>query len=231
MHPAARGWIDAKGASDIRNAIAILATLERLTALMRGELRRRPICTPRALAALRPSAVPEAISFALKLRNRPQDIKQQLAMRRGGVEHRVVEHLEISADLLKSLERNLQIVSAPSMPIEQNVAETVCSSGHKVFWLWPHFLQANATRPWSTSALTRFGAPHLLHFTSSRVLPCVMITFRAIASLTKRSDSWRIASFDIAGACGFLTIIPLMTPRTQRSSTSTGVKQPHTSVI
>jgi hypothetical protein len=33
-----------------------------------------------------------------------------------------------------------------------------------------------------------------------------MITFRAIASLTKRSDSWRIASFDIAGAHGFLTI-------------------------
>jgi hypothetical protein len=36
-------------------------------------------------------------------------------------------------------------------------------------------------------------------------LPCVMVTFRAIASLTKRSDSWRIASFDIAGARGFLT--------------------------
>jgi hypothetical protein len=33
-----------------------------------------------------------------------------------------------------------------------------------------------------------------------------MITFRDIASLTKRSDSWRIASFDIAGARGFLTI-------------------------
>jgi hypothetical protein len=48
-------------------------------------------------------------------------------------------------------------------------------------------------------ALTRLGAPHLLHFTSSRVLPCVMITFR-IASLTKRSDSWRIASFDIAAS-------------------------------
>lgn len=80
------------------------------------------------------------------------------------------------------------------------------SSGHKVLWLWPHSLQAYSTRPWSTSALTRLGAPHLLHFTSSRVLPCVMITFRAIASLTKRSDSWRIASFDIAGARGFRTI-------------------------
>src|SRR5258706_7148597 len=71
---------------------------------------------------------------------------------------------------------------------------------HEVFCLWPHSLQAYSTRPWSTSALTRLGAPHLLHFTSSRVLPCVMVTFRAIASLTKRSDSWRIASFDIAGA-------------------------------
>jgi hypothetical protein len=33
-----------------------------------------------------------------------------------------------------------------------------------------------------------------------------MSTFRAIASLTKRSGSWRIASFDIAGGRGFLTI-------------------------
>jgi hypothetical protein len=33
-----------------------------------------------------------------------------------------------------------------------------------------------------------------------------MVTFRAIASLTKRSDSWRIASFEIAGARGFLII-------------------------
>src|SRR6516162_217917 len=80
------------------------------------------------------------------------------------------------------------------------------SSGHKVFCLCPHSLQAYSTRPWSTSAVTRLGAPHLLHFTSSRVLPCVMVTFRAIASLTKRSDSCRIASFDIAGARGFCTI-------------------------
>src|SRR5262249_7262215 len=80
------------------------------------------------------------------------------------------------------------------------------SSGHKVICLWSHSLQAYSTRPWSTSALTRLDAPHLLHFTSSRVLPCVMVTFRAIASLTKRSDSWRIASFDIAGARGFRTI-------------------------
>src|SRR5713101_4005125 len=79
------------------------------------------------------------------------------------------------------------------------------SSGHKVFCLWPHSLQAYSTRPWSTSALTRLDAPHLPHFTSSRVLPCVMVTFRAIASLTKCSDSWRIASFDIAGARGFCT--------------------------
>jgi hypothetical protein len=80
------------------------------------------------------------------------------------------------------------------------------SSGHKVFCLCPHSLQAYSTRPWSTSALTRLDAPHLPHFTSSRVLPCVMVTFRAIASLTKRSDSWRIASFDIAGARGFRSI-------------------------
>jgi hypothetical protein len=33
-----------------------------------------------------------------------------------------------------------------------------------------------------------------------------MVTFRAIASLTKRSDSWRMASFDIAGARGFRII-------------------------
>jgi hypothetical protein len=33
-----------------------------------------------------------------------------------------------------------------------------------------------------------------------------MTTFRANASLTKRSDSWRISSFDIAGALGFRTI-------------------------
>src|ERR1700719_381847 len=80
------------------------------------------------------------------------------------------------------------------------------SSGHKVFCLWPHSLQTYSTRPWSTSALTRLGAPHLLHFTSSRVLPCVMVTFRTIASLTKRSDSWRMASFDILGARGLCTI-------------------------
>ena len=79
-------------------------------------------------------------------------------------------------------------------------------SGHRVFCLWPHSLQAYSTRPWPTSAVTRLGAPHLLHFTSSRVLPCVMVTFRAIASLTKRSDSWRMASFDIAGARGLCTI-------------------------
>src|SRR5215471_19760968 len=79
-------------------------------------------------------------------------------------------------------------------------------SGHKVFCVWPHSLQAYSTRSWPTSAVTRLGAPHLLHFTSSRVLPCVMVTFRAIASLTKRSDSWRMASFDIAGARGFHTI-------------------------
>src|SRR5262249_49397925 len=82
----------------------------------------------------------------------------------------------------------------------------VGTAPQKVFCLWPHSLQAYSTRPWSTSAVTRLGAPHLLHFTSSRVLPCVMATFRAIASLTKRSDSWRIASFDIAGARSFRTI-------------------------
>ena len=81
-------------------------------------------------------------------------------------------------------------------------------SGHKVFCLWPHCLQAYSARPWPHSAVTRLGAPHLVHFTSSRVLPRVIVTFRAIASLTKRSDSWRMASFDIAGARGFDTINP-----------------------
>src|ERR1700739_288512 len=79
---------------------------------------------------------------------------------------------------------------------------------HKVFCLWPHSLQAYSTRPWPTSLVTRLGAPHLLHVTSSRVWPRVMVTFRAIASLTKRSDSWRIASFDIAGAPSFGAINP-----------------------
>src|SRR5262249_42332315 len=82
----------------------------------------------------------------------------------------------------------------------------VGTAPQKVFCLWPHSLQAYSTRPWSTSLVTRLGAPHLLHFTSSRVWPRVMVTFRAIASLTKRSDSWRIASFDIAGARGFRII-------------------------
>jgi hypothetical protein len=96
--------------------------------------------------------------------------------------------------------------SRPMLSLPTVTKDPPGSSGHKVFCLWPHSLQAYSTRPWSTSALTRLGAPHLLHFTSSRVLPCVMVTFRVIASLTKRSDSWRIASFDIAGARGFRTI-------------------------
>jgi hypothetical protein len=50
------------------------------------------------------------------------------------------------------------------------------------------------------------GRTALIAFHVQPVLPCVMVTFRAIASLTKRSDSWRIASFDIAGARGFRTI-------------------------
>jgi len=49
------------------------------------------------------------------------------------------------------------------------------------------------------------AAPHLLHLTSIRVLPSVIGIFRAIASFTNRSDSSRIACFDIAGACGFFT--------------------------
>jgi hypothetical protein len=77
--------------------------------------------------------------------------------------------------------------------------------GHKVICLWPQSLQVYSTRLRPISAVTRLGAPHLQHFTSSRVLPCVTATFRAIASLTKRSDSCRIASFDIAGARGFQT--------------------------
>jgi hypothetical protein len=78
-------------------------------------------------------------------------------------------------------------------------------SRQKVVCLWPQSLQAYSTRLCPDSAETRLGAPHLLHLTSIRVLPCVIGTFRAIASFTKRSDSSRIASFDIAGARGFLT--------------------------
>jgi hypothetical protein len=50
------------------------------------------------------------------------------------------------------------------------------------------------------------GRTALTAFDNQPVLPCVMVTFRAIASLTKRSDSWRMASFDIAGARGFRSI-------------------------
>ncbi len=78
-------------------------------------------------------------------------------------------------------------------------------SRQKVICLWPQSLQVNSTRRCPDSAETRLGAPHLLHLTSIRVLPCVIGRFRAIASFTKRSDSSRIASFDIAGARGFLT--------------------------
>jgi hypothetical protein len=89
-----------------------------------------------------------------------------------------------------------------------------CCAGHKVFCSWPHSLQAYSTRPWPTSAVTRLGAPHLLHFTSSRVLPRVMVTFRAIASLTKRSDSWRMVSLDIVGGRG-LRIVSSITQQFQ----------------
>jgi hypothetical protein len=75
----------------------------------------------------------------------------------------------------------------------------------KVICLWPHSLQAYFPRLCPGSVETRLGAPHLLHLTSIRVLPCVICTFRAIASFTKRSDSSRIACFDIAGARSFFT--------------------------
>jgi hypothetical protein len=94
-------------------------------------------------------------------------------------------------------------------------------SGHKVFCLWPHSLQAYSTRPWPTSAVTRLGAPHLLHFTSSRVLPRVMVTFFAIASLTKRSDSWRMASLDIVGTRG-LRIVSSITQQFQGAISTVG---------
>jgi hypothetical protein len=41
-----------------------------------------------------------------------------------------------------------------------------------------------------------------------------MVTFRAIASLTKRSDSWRMASLDIVGARG-LRIVSSITQQFQ----------------
>src|ERR1700678_3089316 len=83
-------------------------------------------------------------------------------------------------------------------------------SHHHVVCAWPQSLQVYSTRLCPDSTVTRLGAPHLRHLTSIRVLPCVTVTFRAIASFTKRSDSSRIASFDIAGARGFDTMNSLL---------------------
>src|SRR2546421_178860 len=39
---------------------------------------------------------------------------------------------------------------------------------HNVFCVWPHSLQVYSPRVWPTGILTRFGAPHLPHFSSRR---------------------------------------------------------------
>src|SRR5262245_60216956 len=64
---------------------------------------------------------------------------------------------------------------------------------HNVLCWWPQSLHLYSTRVSPASAETRLAAPHLLHFTSSRVLPCVTVSFRASASLTRRSLSSRIS--------------------------------------
>jgi len=47
------------------------------------------------------------------------------------------------------------------------------------FCLWPHSLQAVFhPRPWSTSALTRLGAPHLLEHSWNNELPITDYNFR-----------------------------------------------------
>jgi hypothetical protein len=74
-----RGWIDAKGASDIRKAIAVLAALERLTALMRVELWWAPRMHPAGLGGLAAFRSADSDHTALKLRDRPHNIEQQLA--------------------------------------------------------------------------------------------------------------------------------------------------------
>src|SRR5262245_56516815 len=62
-----------------------------------------------------------------------------------------------------------------------------------------HSLHENGTRTCPGAAEMRFGAPHFPHLASIRVLPCfTVMVLRSIASLTNRSDSSRIASFDIS---------------------------------
>lgn len=69
---------------------------------------------------------------------------------------------------------------------------------HSVLCSAPHSLQVYSTRTCPGDADTRLGAPHLPHLASIRVLPCLIVTdFRSIASLTRRSVSARISSFDI----------------------------------
>ena len=72
---------------------------------------------------------------------------------------------------------------------------------HSVLCSAPHSLQVYETRVSPGDAVTRFGAPHLPHLVSIRVLPCLMVTvFRSKASFTRRSASSRIACFDISAA-------------------------------
>src|SRR6516164_1503237 len=55
------------------------------------------------------------------------------------------------------------------------------------------------TRTCPAAVETRFSAPHFRHLLSIRVLPCLTVrVLRSNASFTKRSDSSRIACFDIS---------------------------------
>src|SRR5262245_42344213 len=83
------------------------------------------------------------------------------------------------------------------------------AASHNVLCWWPQSLHLYSTRVSPDSAMTRLAAPHLLHFTSSRVLPFVTANFRASASFTRRSLSSRICAFVMAGCCGFFNVAPI----------------------
>src|SRR6202167_1954662 len=80
-----------------------------------------------------------------------------------------------------------------ALPLAPGAAEI-----QSVSCLCPHCLQANFTRVAPFSAETRFGAPHLPHTASMRVLPCLMTrALRSMVSRISRSASSRIDCFDI----------------------------------
>src|SRR5262249_44846715 len=67
---------------------------------------------------------------------------------------------------------------------------------HIVRCWWPHSLHLYSTRLSPTGILTRFGAPHLPHFSSRRASTLVTVTdLRSSASFTSRSISSRLSCF------------------------------------